>query len=196
MSSVIAPRGSYEKGVRRRELIVQTALEVFAERGYTNGSMREIATRAGLAQGGLLHHFTNKSELLTEVLTLRDHSIDAALERSGAATLRDQLLVIVEHNSSNRHLTTLFTLLSAEATNEEHDAHRYFTERYERQFHGGVASIVQEQAAGHIRANVDAETAAAALIALVDGLQLQQELRRGVDPVEILRRYWADYLQA
>jgi AcrR family transcriptional regulator len=194
MTNDTVARRSYPKGIKRRELIVKTALEVFSERGYTSTSMREIAARAGLAQSGLLHHFSGKSDLLTAVLDLRDSLGQQAIERSQPQTLFDYVAVVLAHNAENRGLTTLFTVLSAEAINENHDAHAYFVKRYASNHAAMLNRLRVEQRAGRIRTDIDTETAAASIIALSDGLQLQREFRP-VDPVATLRRLWTDYLE-
>ena len=40
-------RGPYQKSAQTRHRIVRAATEIFAERGYRNGSTAEIASRAG-----------------------------------------------------------------------------------------------------------------------------------------------------
>lgn len=60
-----APEGSTPS---RREEIVALARRTFAERGYTNTSMRDIAESAGLLAGSLYSHFRSKSEILQLVL--------------------------------------------------------------------------------------------------------------------------------
>jgi AcrR family transcriptional regulator len=69
-------RGSYAKGRERREAILAAADEVFAERGFHRASLSTIATRVGLSDAGLLHHFASKEHLLLELLELR-HEHDA-----------------------------------------------------------------------------------------------------------------------
>jgi AcrR family transcriptional regulator len=47
----------------RRERIVQAAMEVFAERGYQEASMSEIARAAGITPAVIYDHFPSKAEL-------------------------------------------------------------------------------------------------------------------------------------
>ncbi|MEH0580221.1 TetR/AcrR family transcriptional regulator [Streptomyces sp. B21-108] len=48
-------RGPYVKTPARRAEIVRAARDSFAERGYANASLRDIAERAGITHAGLLH---------------------------------------------------------------------------------------------------------------------------------------------
>jgi AcrR family transcriptional regulator len=58
----------------RRERILAAATEVFAERGYADARMAEIAARAGVVASVIYDHFGSKRELAVELL-----------ERHGAA---------------------------------------------------------------------------------------------------------------
>ncbi len=52
----------------RREEIIGVASATFAQRGYTNTSMRDIADALGLLAGSLYSHFRSKSEILRLIL--------------------------------------------------------------------------------------------------------------------------------
>jgi TetR/AcrR family fatty acid metabolism transcriptional regulator len=54
--------------LRRRSEIVRAAVEVFAERGYFAARMREVAERAGVADGTLYLYFKGKEHLLVSIL--------------------------------------------------------------------------------------------------------------------------------
>lgn len=53
--------------VPTRDRIVEAALRLFAERGTTAVSMRELADAAGVTVPGLYYHFASKAELIREV---------------------------------------------------------------------------------------------------------------------------------
>lgn len=71
----------------RRELILATAKAVFAERGFLNATVEEIAVRSELAVGTLYRYFQSKEEiyvsLLCEAMELFRQHIEA-LQSSGA----------------------------------------------------------------------------------------------------------------
>jgi AcrR family transcriptional regulator len=52
----------------RREQILETALKLFAERGFDATSTRQIAREAGIAEGLIFHYFPTKASLLTAIL--------------------------------------------------------------------------------------------------------------------------------
>lgn len=78
----------------RRQLIVEAARVLIAERGLFAATMRDIAHGAGVSLGTVSYHFTGIAELLSEVLHAemddfyRPISARAALEPDGAAALR------------------------------------------------------------------------------------------------------------
>src|SRR5215207_7262975 len=51
----------------RRIQLLDTALELFAERGVENVSMKDLAAEAQVAQGLIYHYFRSKDELLVAV---------------------------------------------------------------------------------------------------------------------------------
>lgn len=53
---------------RRRRQLLDVALRVFAERGFHDASMNDIAVAAGVTKPVLYQHFTSKRELFVELL--------------------------------------------------------------------------------------------------------------------------------
>jgi len=51
-----------------RAAILDAAREVFTERGYARGTVREIARRAGVTHGLVMRHFGSKEQLLIQAL--------------------------------------------------------------------------------------------------------------------------------
>ena len=51
----------------RRNQLLDLALALFAERGFENASIKDLASEAGVAQGLIYHYFHSKDELLEAV---------------------------------------------------------------------------------------------------------------------------------
>ena len=167
------PRGTYAKTPKRREEILVAAFDVFARSGYLNSSMSEIAKRAGMTMPGVTHHFPTKSGLLEAVLRERDLDGAGHLEgRRGVELLRG-LLEIAERDEDDRGSTQLFTILSAEATVEDHPVHDYFRDRYALILRNVGRAFEEARGDGDLRAEVIPAEAAQMYVALSDGLQLQ-----------------------
>lgn len=55
----------------KEETILNAALEVFIENGFTNASMNDIAAKAGLGKGTLYEYFQNKEDLFIQVVEVQ-----------------------------------------------------------------------------------------------------------------------------
>jgi AcrR family transcriptional regulator len=64
-------RSARSAGRDAREELLQSALEVFAKRGYRGASIDEIAERAGYSKGALYWHFSSKNDLFYALLEER-----------------------------------------------------------------------------------------------------------------------------
>lgn len=61
----------------RQRKITLVALDLFAERGYSSVSFREIAERCGVARTGIYRYYDDKRALLTAAI--RDHYLDVKI---------------------------------------------------------------------------------------------------------------------
>ncbi|WP_439590810.1 TetR/AcrR family transcriptional regulator [Microbacterium sp.] len=179
-------RGSYAKGVAKREEILERALEVIAREGYRGASVKELADAVGLSQAGLLHYFDSKEELFAEILRKRDE-LDAVHFGAGAddpgelPDLREPYLRLTRHNAEVPGLVQLFSRMSVDAADPQHPAHRFFVDRGEALRTIWTAAIAHEQAEGRMTDRVAPETLARVLQAVADGLQVQWMLDPSVD---------------
>ncbi|NEN87427.1 MAG: TetR/AcrR family transcriptional regulator [Okeania sp. SIO3H1] len=55
--------------IQTRTKILQAAQKLFAKYGYDGTTIRDLAKKAGVAEGTLFHHFTNKKAILIELAT-------------------------------------------------------------------------------------------------------------------------------
>lgn len=80
---VITRRKSADK---TRSTILETALTVFAEKGFDGARVDEIALRSGLQKNVLYHHFGGKDALFMAVL---EHMYQVIRERQNDLEIRD-----------------------------------------------------------------------------------------------------------
>jgi AcrR family transcriptional regulator len=99
---------------KRRDEVVAGAATVFAQRGYYETSVAELAESLGLATGALYHYFGGKEELLvaicddlTEPLLARARELPD--EGSGAERLRALVRLWVRHVADHRANLLVFT---------------------------------------------------------------------------------------
>lgn len=163
---------------QRRAEILDAALEVFAERGYRGASLAAVADKVGLTQQGLLHYFPSKDALLIEVLRRRDEVDSGAYKPSGNGL--EMMEKLVTHNATLPGLVQSFTVLSADSVTDNHPAKEFFTERY-RRTRETLAESIRREFGEEPPGGLTPEQAAALLVAVMDGLQLQWLL----DPDEV-----------
>ncbi|WP_067688624.1 TetR/AcrR family transcriptional regulator [Nocardia jejuensis] len=177
----------------RREQIVDEALKTFADNGYHNASIAEIAERCGLSQPGLLHYFPNKAALLAAVLEYRDRldydrlGFDQPLRGKEAL---HRLVRLVEHNEHVPGLVRLFTVVTSEAVTADHPAREWVINRY-RMLQTFLATALDDGIAdGDFRPGIDTAALARQIFAMMDGLQLQWLIDpQGVDMPTLFRTY-------
>ncbi|MBT2709953.1 TetR/AcrR family transcriptional regulator [Bacillus sp. ISL-47] len=64
--------------MNKREVILETAVELFAEKGYSHTSMQEIAEGVGISKGSLYSFFTSKEDL---IISIYEHYQQLVFER-------------------------------------------------------------------------------------------------------------------
>lgn len=65
----------------KRNKILNTALELFANEGYQSTSTSKIACQAGVSEGLIFKHFQSKEGLLSAVVNLANEDIKAFIKR-------------------------------------------------------------------------------------------------------------------
>lgn len=170
------------QGRGTRDRIIEVAIGVFAGRGFRSVSIDAIAAEAGVSRQGLLYHFPSKVELLVAVLD--QHEQDNAETVAKLFEDNDRVLVAtmrayLHAAAPNRGLIRMLLVLAAEAMDADHPAHDHFVERYRALRADLTRLIAAEQAAGRVNAAVPAHRLAAVVIAILDGLQLQEYLDEG-----------------
>jgi AcrR family transcriptional regulator len=69
--------------LRRRDQILTTAAELFATKGYTRTSMRDVATASGILAGSLYHHFESKEAIAVELVEKYHADLADAVRKFG-----------------------------------------------------------------------------------------------------------------
>jgi AcrR family transcriptional regulator len=59
---------SEEKLTEKQQKILEAALEIFAEKGFSATSTNEIAKKAGVAEGTIFRHYKTKKDLLLSIV--------------------------------------------------------------------------------------------------------------------------------
>ena len=164
-----------ETAARRREILA-ASLETFGSKGYNNGPLAEIAEQVGMTHAGILHHFGSKDRLLVEVLRYRDEADVEGIEGQhipGGTELFRHLVRTAFNNEARPGIVQAYAVLSAESVTDGNPGREYFEERY---------GVLRTEVADAFRAmcaerGIDEPAriaaASAAVLAVMDGLQVQ-----------------------
>jgi AcrR family transcriptional regulator len=195
-SAMARPRGNYAVTAARRESIIDSALEIFGKSGYNGSSVKQVALAVGITEAGVLHHFGTKSNLLIEVLRVRDDTSAHFIPSDGSHPLDfvSGWINLMAFNVSQPGIVDLFTKLAAESTDVDHPAHAYFKNRYVFVTQFCEKYFDRLSASGYMNSVADSRTLSIALIALADGLQLQWLHDRDVDICAELRSFFKSVL--
>ena len=80
-----------------REQILDSAFELFAQNGFENTSIRQIAEKAGISKGLIYHYFSSKKELLEAIFFGIIEETKHLLEVEEDVPAEDQLRSILEN---------------------------------------------------------------------------------------------------
>ncbi len=175
-------RGSYAKGIARRQEILDRAIEVFARRGAERTSLRAIAREVGVTHAALSHYFGSLEELLVEVYRESEEDADSHAAPDAEVTPGEAMRLSAEENRAIPGLVQLYSRLVAAALEDGHEAaNTFITARFAHLRASMADGVRGHQAAGRIRDDVDADLVAALVIAASDGLQTQWLLDEAID---------------
>jgi AcrR family transcriptional regulator len=82
-----------ERGSLTRRRLLDSARELFTERGYHETPIEQVFEAAGVSRGALYHHFDNKQDLFAAVLEEVEAEVADAVSQAaaGAGTVTDAL---------------------------------------------------------------------------------------------------------
>lgn len=149
---------------RPRE-ILDAALAVFAERGYHDARLEEIAEAAGVTKGAIYHYFDTKEELLLRAIEYHQSRGYAELEAampgpSTPATVRVRTFLRKAFGAENPAKRAVSMMLQA-AVREVPEIHAQWLANGPRRGWQILAGLIEEgQRTGEFRRDADAEVAA------------------------------------
>jgi AcrR family transcriptional regulator len=162
-----------------RELILDAAARVFARRGYKGASIDQIAAEAGFSKGAVYWNFASKEELFFALLDERiDQRIRALFEITEAAPGGREMEARVSLGLSavleqERELVLLFHEYSAMAVRDPRLRERYVERNV--MLRNGLARVFEARVeALNASPAIESQELATAVIALADGLSIEQ----------------------
>ncbi len=170
----------------RRERILESALDVFARRGYREAAMDEIATESETSKGGLYFHFPNKQTIFVALLdrmaallmTRAESTIQA--EDDPVKRIDVALEVVVNTFGSHRRLTRLFLVDAVGAGRELNEKML----EVRREFARMIARHLQDGVDQGAIPPIDVQVAARAWFGAINEVVLNWVLEENPRPLE------------
>src|SRR5882724_8027554 len=106
----------------KRDAILRAAIDVFAERGYFNAQVADVARAAGVAAGTVYLYFKNKDDLLVSIFdrSMRDGLTDSRAQVADLRDPRERLLRLARGHlarlGQDRNLAVVFQVELRQST--------------------------------------------------------------------------------
>ncbi|MDY6903228.1 MAG: TetR/AcrR family transcriptional regulator [Thermodesulfobacteriota bacterium] len=184
----------------RRDLIVRAAANVFAEKGFNNTLMVDIARTAGIGKGTIYEYFRSKDDLFLAVfdyfvqklnessVTVTTLALDSAADRLDALS-RSIAAWVIRHRDIYT-LTLEFWAASVTGSAEMREKLKMAFQDIYRKFRLLCASIINDGIGrGEFRAGIDSEAIASAIVGSWDGLCLQSWFEDDFDIEKTIAAY-------
>lgn len=165
----------------KRDAIIRAATRVFAQRGFFNAQVADVAKAAGVAAGTVYLYFRSKDDLLVSLFerTMRDAIAEGRAALTGTDEPRERLRRIarlhLERLGRDRDLAVVFQVELRQSTKFM----ERFSSSYLREYLGIIRDAVEAgQAAGLFRRDVNSTAAAKILFGALDEMATNWMLSR------------------
>src|SRR6202049_3184609 len=178
--------------------LLEAALRIFAERGYANTRLEDIAADVGVTKGTIYHYFETKEDLLLQAIDHYHDRVFLPLEkelRVRKASVSATIRLFLRRGFGNldpTRLSVLTLLVQGVAREVPHVYHRWLETGPARGWQILAELIDEGKATGEFRKDVDSEVAARVTMS---GLILQfavQQFGGGAPSVTIDRDHLID----
>ena len=150
----------------RRRQFMEAAIEIFAEKGYDNTSVRDIIDKVGVSKGGFYHHYESKEELMEDIAEAMVEKMAVIIERIAGredlSALEKLNQVISRVNSFKVEKTSELTGLLFEIYSDEKNIKlesKLFSQAREKAFPYFKAIIDEGIAGGSMKTDYPGEAA-------------------------------------
>lgn len=181
---------------RRRRAIMDAAAFVFAERGYFNATMKDIADRLGMGPASLYHYYPSKEAALEDMCRVSAiefcERLRAIINRGGPAVAMVRAGMLAHLTSERRAYVENFAFsrrnLPAGIVRELNTLARAYRQLWKKIFIHGAGR-------GEWRNDLDPDVAADAVLALCNSAAATLPRRRNADPGETAMQWIELFLQ-
>jgi AcrR family transcriptional regulator len=193
-SATIIPLPTTARGQRTRQKLLDAAESVFGELGFHNAGIVEITQHADVALGTFYLYFPDKRSIFGDLVRALNARLRAAIRERirGVDDRLEQEVIGFEtfFDFVRKHRNLYRVILQAETVDE--DLYRW---HYRTLADGYVRGLRRAQAAGQVRADLDAETLAYSLMGMAESLGSRYVLWDGKLPPAATRRTIRGFLE-
>ncbi len=177
-----------------RAAIVKAAMKAFAEKGYHEATMDDVASVMGVSKGAIYPYFKSKQELFSEVY--REGLVSFRNILQSSFTGGDVLASSRGYYSRIRKEQSLtpalkFELFSEASRNEK--LRKIVSEGYQGAIEILRSFLEERKREGVIKEETDTYSLAALLVAVYEGLNVDELI--GLEEAE-LEKVWGDFVEA
>lgn len=161
----------------RKSKIAKAAVNVFAKKGYSNATMKDIMDKAKISRGGLYAHFENIDSVFVAALKYDDFlNMESVLSPNPKEPLLPQLKDWIQKTvlSIQNSETNLVRAKSEFFLSHDVSEIPYLRERHEKLANAIQLFINMGIETGEFRDKIDVNSFSELLIAMIDGIMLQQ----------------------
>ncbi|NHC21688.1 TetR/AcrR family transcriptional regulator [Nocardioides sp. IC4_145] len=145
---------------RRRELL-SIAAELFADQGFKNTTVRDIADAAGILSGSLYHHFDSKESMVDEILSSFQAELFAAydevLRSDDDARTKIERAVRLSFEAIDRHRHEVAIFQNEADFLGQQERFAYLAERNAQSRDVWITLLEDGLRSGALRADLDVE---------------------------------------
>jgi AcrR family transcriptional regulator len=187
---VTRPSYAERRKLQLREEIIDAAIDVFAESGYHDAGVADIAKRVGIGHSTFYRHFENKRAILDEVV---DTVMARAMAAIAAENAPDAASTLDEYRAQAARIgaaladissdVRVVRLLLIEAASVDADLRQRIDEMFDLAVQMNTGFYEHGRDRGYLRADLDTTATSRAVIGMIFGLAMMN-LNPAVDNVE------------
>ncbi|MGN6186052.1 MAG: TetR/AcrR family transcriptional regulator [Thermoanaerobaculia bacterium] len=158
-------------GTSKRERILRAAVDVFAEHGYFNAKVAQIAKAAGVADGTIYLYFDGKEDLLITIFREHTRNYLHSLEQQLANINRaeERLRIAVKHHLETLGRDRALAVVSQVELRHSLKFMSLFSQEEVKDYLNVIRKIVEHgQQEGSFRRNVHPQLVAKAVFGVLD----------------------------
>lgn len=183
---------------QKRDLIIQAAARVFAQKGFAGTIMADIAEEAGIGKGTIYEYFESKEDLFFAVFewfTQELTSLAMVSVSTLGGTASERLMTLGESLvKAGMGMEDMFSLSmefwAASVSSQMKNRFKEVFKQVYMDFRRIISALIRDGIErGEFRPDVDPESLAAVLVGSWDGLLLQAWFDPAFDPLSTARNF-------